>query len=225
MRRTIVIPDIHGCCRTFQHLLQKVGLKKKDTVYLLGDYIDRGPDSRGVIDEIIARQAEGYDMRPLLGNHEDLLLKCLDSGEEGDLWQWLDSGGETTLKSYGVRNPEDIDPNHIEAMRTLPLYHLTETHIFVHAGLNFCFKDPLSQKGRESMLWQRSAVVDRRKIGGRKVVSGHTIQQIDQIIGSIPTSHIRLDNGCFTAGMYAGMGSLVALELETGVLHVQEHRG
>lgn len=225
MQRTFVIPDIHGCCRTFQMLLEQIGLNKEDILYLLGDYIDRGSDSRGVINEILARQGAGFDVRPVLGNHEDMLLKCIDSGEDQDLWQWLEDGGDITLKSYCVQHPLDIDPVHIEFMRMLPLYHVSETHIFVHAGLNFCLKNPLSPKARQSMLWQRSAAVDRRKTGGRVIVSGHTIQQMDSIEESLVTGHIRLDNGCFTGGRYPGIGSLVALELNAIKLYVQENVG
>lgn len=223
MQRTIVIPDIHGCCRTFRILLKSLNLLESDTVYLLGDYIDRGPDSSGVIGEVMNLQAGGYDIRPVLGNHEDLLLKCLDSGEDEDLWQWLDNGGDATLKSYGIRHPGEIDYEHIEFMRRLPLFQLTATHVFVHAGLNFCFKNPLSLKGRESMLWQRSIGVDIRKIDGRTLVSGHTIQPIDQLRRNLAAKHICLDNGCFTAGRHPDMGNLVALEIESGVLHVQEY--
>lgn len=225
MPRTFAIPDIHGCCRTFRLLLEQIKLQKDDTLYLLGDYIDRGPDSKGVITEIIARREDGYDVRPVLGNHEDMLLKYLDSHDDEDRFTWLDNGGDITLKSYGVQYPGDIDHDHLEFMRALPLYHKTDTHVFVHAGLNFCLKNPLSPIGRESMLWQRSEAADRRKIGGRRVVSGHTIQQLEDIERSIFSSHIRLDNGCFTAGRYQGMGSLVALNLHENELYVQDFVG
>lgn len=223
MPKTFIIPDIHGCCRTLCKLFKKINLKKQDTLYLLGDYIDRGPDSNGVITEIMARRMDGFDIRPVLGNHEDMLLKCIDSGEVEKLYQWLDDGGDITLKSYGVQHPQHINNAHIDFMRTLPLYHLTDTHAFVHAGFNFCLKNPLSLNGREAMLWQRSAAVDRRKIGGRVVVSGHTIQHMDLIEASLSSSHIRLDNGCFTGGRYPDIGCLVALELGTNMIYVQEN--
>ena len=225
MSKTFVITDIHGCCRSFDSLLGQIGFARGDTLYLLGDYIDRGPDSRGVLEKIIALSKSGHTVQAVLGNHEDMLLKCIDSGDDEDLWQWFDNGGSATLKSYDIRHPRDIDPLHISFLRGLPVYIKTGTHVFVHAGLNFCLRDPLSPKGRESMLWQRSATVDSRKIAGRVVVSGHTILTLDEIMESIDTKHVRLDNGCFTAGRYPGMGSLVALELETGELFSQEYIG
>lgn len=224
MRRNIAIPDIHGCNITFRKLLfDIVGLTRDDTLFLLGDYIDRGPDSKGVIDGIMGLQGDGYDVRPVLGNHEDMLLKCIESGSDEDLWVWLENGGDATLRSYGVRHPRDIDPEHLIFMGRLPLFHDTSSHVFVHAGLNFRLRDPLSARGRESMLWQRTDAANPAKIGGRKVVSGHTILDIDQIRERVGSSHIRLDNGCFTGGGYPGMGSLIALEVETGTLHVQEN--
>lgn len=225
MSRQFVIPDIHGCSRTFQELLEQLRLDRGDTLYLLGDYIDRGPDSRGVIETIMTLRRDGYDVRAVLGNHEDMLLNALGSGSDEDLWLWLDNGGEATLTSYGVRSPRDIDPSHIEFMRGLPLFCQTDTHIFVHAGLNFCLKDPLSPSGRASMLWQRTVGVQPEKIGNRVVVSGHTILSIEEIGKTLDTAYIRLDNGCFTAGEYKGMGLLTALEVGTGVLGVQEYLG
>lgn len=67
-KREFAIADIHGCCRTFRHLLEQIGFGKQDTLYLLGDYIDRGPDSRGVIETILELVREGYDIRPHMGN-------------------------------------------------------------------------------------------------------------------------------------------------------------
>ena len=92
-----VVGDVHGGKRTFQALISKLQLRHRDRLYLLGDYIDRGPDSCGVLDVIIALLDAGYDVRPLLGNHEDMLLRTI-SGEHGT-WSgyWLEMFGEDTL--------------------------------------------------------------------------------------------------------------------------------
>lgn len=79
--RTIAIADIHGCCRTFRRLLfDIVRLDKADTLYLLGDMIDRGPDSKGVIETILELHEEGYAIKPVRGNHEQMLLQAISEG-------------------------------------------------------------------------------------------------------------------------------------------------
>lgn len=224
MGRIFVIADIHGCCRTFQQLLFNViHLQKKDTLYLLGDYIDRGPDSKGVIDTIIGLQLDGYNVRPIMGNHESLLIRSIESGLYNDLCMWLDIGGRATLQSYGVEHPEDILVEHLNFIKVLPLCLATETYVFVHAGLNFCLADPLKETGQDFMLWDRmNRGVEPDKIGGRKVIAGHTVMSIDEIVESLDSDFIRLDNGCFMGGSFYGKGNLVALELASGELFVQE---
>ena len=179
MGRMFAIADIHGCCRTFQQLLFNViHLQKEDTLYLLGDYIDRGPDSKGVIDTIKGLQHDGYDVRPIMGNHESLLIQSIESELYNDLCVWLDLGGRATLKSYGVEHPEEIPVEHLNFIKVLPACLTTGTHVFVHAGLNFCLADPLKESGQNFMLWDRmNRGVEPDKIGGRKVVAGHTVRR------------------------------------------------
>lgn len=224
-KRTIVITDIHGCARTFNRLLEILEVRQDDTVYLLGDYIDRGPDSKGVIDTIRARQSAGFDFLPLLGNHEDLLLQAHRSGVYDDYVDWLDNGGNATLKSFGVEHLQDLPETLISFLTRLPLYRMTETHLFVHAGLNSFLADPLSREGREAMLWQRSAVVNQDRICGRVLISGHTTKSLAEIRESLASEHIQLDNGCVYARETtpATRGNLVALILETGKLVVQRN--
>jgi len=222
MSRQFVIADIHGCCRTFRQLLFKqIELTRDDSLILLGDYIDRGPDSKGVIDTIIELQQTGYAIHPILGNHEHLFLKAIYLTGMQD---WLDFGGRATLKSYGVEHPEEITFEHIEFLRKRPDHYITDSHVFVHAGLNFSLDDPLKDSSQDFKLWDRhcrEAYPD--KIGGRKLVIGHTIRHLDEIKKSLKRNCICLDNGCFMDSQYEGRGNLVALELESGELFIQEN--
>lgn len=219
--RTIVVADIHGCARTFRRLLSDVvRLKKSDTLYLLGDMIDCGPDSKGVMDTILELQAYRYEVRPLRGNHEQMLLTYIQEPHYKNIARWLANGGRDTMESYGVTEPEELGEL-ICYLDTLPLYRITDSHIFVHAGLDFTLDDPLT--GEEAMLWKRGGDVDESKLRGRVLVSGHTPLPLAEIRCSLGTSHIRLDNGCVQGGPLPEFGSLVALELENGVLHVQEN--
>ena len=221
--RTFVIADIHGCNRTFQQLLFNIlKLQKDDTLILLGDYIDRGSDSKGVIDTILNLKRDGYNVIPILGNHEDFLLKAINAISFEDIEDWLENGGYETLQSYNVDIASDITPEHIEFMLKLPNLHITDTHVFVHAGLNFTLENPLIETDQEFMLWDRTTLdVDTEKIGGRKMISGHTIRDIDDIVESLETDFIQLDNGCFLGSVSQRSGNLLALELKSGELFVQ----
>jgi serine/threonine protein phosphatase 1 len=158
-----------------------------------------------------------------MGNHEDLFLEALDVENSYSFGNWLHIGGEATLKSYGVSHPEDLPPEHIEFMKNLPSSRVTRTHVFVHAGLNFHLDNPLVATSQEFRLWEREFVVDAARIGGRKLVTGHTIQDLDTIRQSLGSDHIRLDNGCYYGRDYYGKGNLVALELNSGELYVQNN--
>jgi serine/threonine protein phosphatase 1 len=116
MKRTFVIPDIHGCSLTlWQLLFHKLGLQKSDTLYLLGDYIDRGPDSKGVIDSILELQRDGYDVQAIKGNHEQMLIDFVESGSDEMLEYWLENGGTETLQSYGTEDENPVIPReHID---------------------------------------------------------------------------------------------------------------
>ena len=100
---------------------------------LLGDYIDRGPDSAGVMRLVKGLSSKCPDaVLCLKGNHEEMLLGVIDS--PGDLMWWINNGGETTLTSYGAKRISEIPSEHIAWLRTLPLYHDDGLRFFVHAG-------------------------------------------------------------------------------------------
>lgn len=225
MKRTFLIPDIHGCCRTFRQLLfHKLEIQKSDTLYLLGDYIDRGPDSKGVIDTMLELQRDGYDVQVTKGNHEQMLIDFLASNADEDLMHWLENGGDATVKSYDLENGGCIPREHINFIKALPAYIATESHIFVHAGLDFSLDDPMAETMEYFMLWSRENLgVDSEKIGGRKVIAGHTPRYLDEIEESLETDFIQLDNGCFLGDRFQGIGNLVALELNSNRLYIQEN--
>lgn len=220
MRRIFAVGDIHGCLDRFLNILSQIDLHKEDQFYLLGDMIDRGSDSFGVINNILKLQRDGYDIQPIMGNHENMLLACLDA-EEGteDLELWLENGGIETLESYGVGTPDEIPMEHLNFIVDLPFYIMTDKFIFVHGSLNMKLKDPLADEGRETMIWGRNRITSTRKIGNRTVVSGHTILPLEEIKKTLHTKHIQLDNGCFLKGR-AGFCNLFCLELESMELFI-----
>jgi serine/threonine protein phosphatase 1 len=215
--RRIVIPDIHGCARTFAALLFDVlRIRSSDIIYLLGDYTDRGPRSREVIDSIRSLADEGYQIRPLRGNHEEMLLKAC--GSLDDLRLWTLNGGRTTLESFGVDDPCEIPLSYRSFIAGLPFFLELDDSILVHAGLNLQIVDPFEDT--EAMLWSRSVLGDPERIGHKKIISGHTPVSRETIKQSVASERILLDNGCVYADR-PELGTLTALELNSMSLYFQ----
>jgi serine/threonine protein phosphatase 1 len=217
--RHLVIPDIHGCALTFRRLLERVvRIQRSDTVFLLGDTIDRGPRSREVLDSILEYRAKGYDIQSLRGNHEDMLLNsCRD---RSFFRMWMMNGGHETLQSFGVEDACEIPVLYRKLMEEFVYYLEYGDFIMVHASLNCNMPEPLMD--REAMLWSRNHEVDCSLIGGKRVIGGHTPTDMGKIRQSLASNKILLDNGCVYAGV-SGQGNLLALELETMELYSQKN--
>lgn len=215
-----VITDIHGCGRTFKKLLKRLELTPQDELYLLGDYINKGPDSKKVIKTILSLKEDGYNVRCLKGNHEDLMLRSL----EDPLLKksFLQQGGRTTLKSFEVKSMADIGKKYMEFFRSLELYIELEDYVLVHAGLNFIDKNPFTDT--HAMMWSRGVKMIPEKIGMRTLVHGHSPTSLKKIRDSLKKKknyRIDIDNGCVYHAI--GQNNLVALELNTRRLVVQEN--
>ncbi|RLD74299.1 MAG: hypothetical protein DRJ07_19760 [Bacteroidetes bacterium] len=111
--RLFAIGDIHGCFDSLKELIEhKIQLQKNDKLILLGDYIDRGDKSKEVVDFIIKLQEEGYDLVPLLGNHEAMLLDVHRNKEH--ISKWIQNGGSETLKSFKISSLKDIETKYLK---------------------------------------------------------------------------------------------------------------
>lgn len=235
MAKQWVIPDIHGYSKTLKALLEEqIKPTRNDIIYFLGDYIDRGPDSKGVIDYIIGLQNDNYTIHTLLGNHEDYLIRTYDNESVrknflGITYQnnlkneWFKYGGKETLKSFQVSDVHEIPEKYINWMRKLTYYVQLDTFLLVHAGFNFNLDDPYKDKA--SMLWIKDFKVDQKKAGNRKVVHGHvpvSLDFIELLRTSNTFSFIDIDNGVYMPGKQ-GFGNLVALELTSMEIRVQHN--
>ena len=130
--RTIAIGDIHGCSAAFDAVLEAIRPGAEDCIVTLGDYINRGPDSRGVIERLIELKSRCH-LFPLFGNHEQMLFDALAG--RSPLQRFLGVGGDSTLDSYGAEQDLDAIPDdHYTFLRTCLDYYETDTHIFVHAN-------------------------------------------------------------------------------------------
>lgn len=218
--RTIAVGDIHGCRAALAAVLDAARPGPTDTVVTLGDSIDRGPDSRGVIDDLLAL-AGHCRLVPLLGNHEELLLAAL-ADREG-LRRWLALGGADTLRSYGWapggprRAVADwIPPAHRAFLAGLRPYHETATHLFVHAG--YVPDLPLEQQPRLALRWRvtdtRTAVPHQ---SGKVAVVGHTPQRSGEVFD---LGFLRcIDTDCVRGGW------LTALDVGSGEVWQADRAG
>jgi len=219
--RKIAISDIHGCNATFAALLQQLELSKEDQLFLLGDFIDRGPSSKQVFDTIFILLDGGYQVQCLRGNHEEMLLWALNSNGY-DLETFLRNGGEMTLASFGVRHPRDIPARYTDFISQLPYWIESGEYIFVHAGLDF---SPRSRpfEDKEKMLWTRHwyPLIDYQWLGKRYIVHGHTPTLSSsihkQFLAFEKMQVLNIDAGCVFPR--AGYGNLCAVDLTTRELY------
>jgi serine/threonine protein phosphatase 1 len=208
MGRLIAISDIHGCCLTFQQLLQNIDFSVEDRLVLCGDYIDRGPRSKQVLDLILHYIEKGYAITCLKGNHEVMFLEAYSDSSFAP--RFMNAGGDLTLASFGVATIEEIPKRYIDFFKHLKNYHLEDDCLFVHAGLNFNIENPLEDT--EAMFWTRGMVVDPKKVDFKTVIYGHTpisVIEIENMITERSTAYmVDIDNGCvFTK---EGMNNLLA---------------
>jgi serine/threonine protein phosphatase 1 len=210
--RKFAISDIHGAKKTFLALLDKIQFSTNDELYLLGDYIDRGPDSKGVIDHIWKLQEEGYKVYCLLGNHEQMVIDICDHP-----YAYGHGGYPSMLKSFGINHLRQLDEEYLKWMKQLPYYLEVDQYILVHAGLNYNRTDPLSDT--DAMLWIRNSrgMIDHQWLANRIVIHGHTPTVKEDIthfaLQLKATPQLVIDNGC-VFGTAPGLGHLIAFELE-----------
>jgi serine/threonine protein phosphatase 1 len=230
MNRRIVVGDIHGCSRTFQRLLEeRIKLEKGDILILTGDYIDRGPDSRAVIDYIIWLQHESYHLVTLMGTHEYLLLHSQGSMEYYKLWML--NSGFTTLRDFGIDvsrypGPEAIHliPDlYLRFFRELSYYAETPGYFISHACFEGRTADPLDDL--QSMIWKRDEYYNEEFLNGRKLIHGHTPEPMELIRGRVmdPATRIyNIDGGCVYPKK-PGLGYLCAFDLDSRDFFAQKN--
>jgi serine/threonine protein phosphatase 1 len=211
--RIYAVGDIHGRLDLLLRLQQLIAAdagrsnaQRRVLVYI-GDYIDRGPNSAGVLDRLLDEPLPGFETVHLLGNHEDTLLQFPDDVSVGP--SWLAYGGVQTLASYRIdaspgswsdgrelqRLQEEVrrrvPRRHVEFMRALPLMHIEGGYLFVHAGLRPGV--PLERQERDDLLWIREEFLDSAEDHGKVVVHGHTIAERPESLAN----RIGIDTGAF----------------------------
>jgi serine/threonine protein phosphatase 1 len=182
------IGDIHGRDDLLERLHERIvhdpyrrsGIEKPTLVHL-GDYIDGGPASVDVIDRVMRGSPEFTNVA-LLGNHETLMLECLDTDDRDVWWNWISNGGDRTLdalgipiRSYGFSSralAEALGARRIDWLRSLPIYYVNDRYLFVHAGI--VPGVPLGEQQTKDMLWIRTRFLESDLDHGYVAVHGHT---------------------------------------------------
>lgn len=193
--RIIAIGDIHGCHDTLLSLIEKTGLQPTDQLLFLGDYIDRGPRSKEVIDTLIELQRR-YACFFLMGNHELMYLDYLDTRNPVS---WFYNGGQATLRSYGSDNGLDLPEEHITFMKNCLPFLETENYFFTHGGLDpeLSISDNIRYYKPEEFCWQRvhmrnSFLESRNYKWEKTLVCAHTPVPNPILLDRL----IAIDTGC-----------------------------
>jgi serine/threonine protein phosphatase 1 len=211
--RLFAIGDLHGCPDELAAMLEAIAPRAGDTVVCVGDYVDRGPSARDVIEQLLELPKSGCEAVFLKGNHEDMMLHFLGlPGRYGE--SFLFNGGDTTLDSYGVghadlsRAIEHLPPRHLEFLRSLAVSYLRPPYLFVHAGV--MPSRHLEEQEVEDLLWIRQEFIFNPHQIGHTVVFGHT-----------PMRNLMIDLP-YKIGIDTGLvygNKLTCVELHEGVIY------
>ena len=211
--RRFAIGDIHGCLTALQVLDKELAFGDGDTVVTLGDYLDRGPDSRGVIEYLLGLR-ERCHLVALRGNHEIMMLRARN--DRSALVNWIACGGRATLDSYGATGFRDVPGTHWDFIADTARYYETEDDFYVHA--NVLPDLPLADQPDYNLFWEHLGGAVARHVSGRRMICGHTPQ----------TSGLPLDLGhvvCLDTHACGG-GWLTCLETESGMYwQANQNRG
>lgn len=224
------IGDVHGCYVQLRLLLGTIvrdaagrAAGRRPALVFCGDYIDRGPASRAVVDALCWLQRHApFDLHLLRGNHEQVLLDVLDDPEAARAW--IDFGGATTLQSYGVRPPDpdgdsaDLVRARDDLLEAMPAAHLRllgslelmvgiGDYVFVHAGVRPGV--PLRAQSSKDLLWIRDDWIAHDRAAERIVVHGHSWTDSEPVVRA---HRIGIDTGVYATGI------LTAVRIEDGQL-------
>ncbi len=212
--RIIAIGDIHGYSGAFDAVSEALDPRPDDTIVVMGDFVDRGPDSRGVIDRLLAMRQE-CRLVTILGNHDEMLLDVCH-GRMDMLSGWLIYGGDATVSSYGGHIPDGVPEEHIDFLESCLPFYETDQHFFVHA--NYHPDLPLSQQPGTALRWE--SLRHRTPLAhysGKTAIIGHTAQKNGEVFD---LGYLK----CIDTWIY-GNGWLTAMDVESGQIWQSDKYG
>jgi serine/threonine protein phosphatase 1 len=204
--RVIALGDVHGCAAALRTLVSAIEPRHSDTLVVLGDCVDRGPDSQGVIEQLLSLR-EVCRLVPILGNHEEMMLNFLDGRPQPD--DWLVCGGAATVESYrgAGGQPVPIPAEHVDFVRTWIDCYQNETHFFAHAS--YKPERPLAEQHWQTLRWHSlKSGIPGPHASGKTAIVGHTSQKSGEILDL--DYLICIDTFCW------GGGWLTALDTVSG---------
>ncbi len=212
--RLIAIGDIHGCLAALQTIIEAVAPTGEDTLVTLGDYIDRGPHSMGVMECMLQIQTS-CRLAPLMGNHDEMLINIVD-GQTNLFDDWLLFGGKATMMSYGSMRVDAIPEEHIEFLRNCRLFYETDQYIFLHGAYDPAL--PMERQSQQTLLWDKiRPVPPGPHCSGKTVIVGHSAQRDGKILD---LGYLKcIDTCCY------GEGYLTALDTQTGQIWQADKEG
>ncbi len=216
-QRLIAIGDIHGCFVSLKKLIEnKICIQKPDRLIFLGDYIDRGPNSKEVIDFIISLKEKGFDIITLIGNHERMLIDAFK--EDSKIPLWLLNGGGETLDSFGLKATVGLPEIYWKFFIELEYFYCYRNYIFVHAGLNDKIIDPFEDKYH--MIWTRNDNYSNPILKEKTIIHGHTpiTSELCKAMIKQNSQVINLDTGCVYKEK-KGYGILTALDIFSNTIY------
>ena len=213
--RVYSIGDIHGCLEPLETLVETIREDAsvhpgETTVVFLGDYVDRGPDSKPVVDYLLNDPIPEHETIFLRGNHEQAMLEFLEQPGIGEMW--LTFGGQNTLTSYEASlgripsRPEDfielselfasrVPSAHVEFLRSTRPSFEAGSYFFCHAGIRPGVS--LDRQDTDDLLWIRDEFVDSRRVHEKIVVHGHTVTREPELL----PNRIGIDTGAYESGV------------------------
>lgn len=216
-----VTTDIHGCLQSFRHLVEhKLAFGPEDELYVLGDYVNKGPDSRGVLEYLMQLPQRGGRVVCLRGNHDQELL---DAARGLEQLTWASAADrELTLRSFGVGRAEDIPAEYLRWLDDLPYQYELPDCVLVHAGFDFRLPPADMRRDWPTMLNTKEFVCDASRLGGKRLVHGHVPTPITEVQRRTEkkAQAIGLDTGCVYRHN-PELRHLAALNLDTFTLTLQ----
>jgi serine/threonine protein phosphatase 1 len=223
-RRIVAIGDIHGHRAPVGEMLDRIGPGSDDLLIFIGDYVDRGPESKQLLDDLVLLKQTSKNALFLKGNHEDMMLGSLGfPALFADFRNWLYNGGTKTLASYGFTSSDvnrmmqsadesrraaelldRIPKSHREFLRGLDLYCESEHFFFCHAGLDPYLSIEEGKKNLQDLLWRRDHLYAERPVWEKTVVFGHT--PISDVL--MTERMIAIDTGLFAFGTLSAVDVL-----------------
>lgn len=195
--RIIAIGDIHGHAQALAALLRLIDLQPTDTLVTLGDYVDRGPDSKGVLDQLIGLEGQCH-LVPLMGNHEEMMLGAREGRDNFKFW--MQFGGDVALDSYGADRTMSLVPwGHWDFLKRLRLYYESDHHFFVHA--NYFPNRPFPEQDSQTVLWRPLEGNDLPgpHYSGKVAIVGHTPDRNGK---TLDLGYLKcIDTGCGHGGL------------------------